>query len=129
MLVDANTQVEGGTKLVRLKPDAEPPGRRTAGVRADLCALLDTATADRGRPGRGGRRAGGAALAGAGLLHRRAGGALADGRPGFGPAELPADDPGLLAGEIEVLQIFADLCVLSRNRRMPDGDDGDEEPL
>ena len=42
-------------------------------------------------------------------------------------ADLPADDPRLLAGEIEILQIFADLSALSRNRRVPDEADTDEE--
>ena len=42
-------------------------------------------------------------------------------------ATLPADDPRLLAGETEILQIFADLCALSRNRRVTDEADADEE--
>ena len=35
-----------------------------------------------------------------------------------------ADDPTVLAGELAILRIFADLCALSRNRRGPE----DEEP-
>ena len=54
----------------------------------------------------------------AGQLLRR----LADAR-----ADLPADDPRLLAGETEILRIFADLSALSRNRRVPDEADTDEE--
>ena len=47
-------------------------------------------------------------------------------------AQLPPDDPGVLAGEMAVMAIFADLASLSRNRRGPedataDGDPADEE--
>ena len=35
--------------------------------------------------------------------------------------------PRLLAGETEILQIFADLSALSRNRRVPDEAEADEE--
>ena len=42
-------------------------------------------------------------------------------------AGLPADDPRLLAGETEILRIFADLCTLSRNRREPEEAEADEE--
>ena len=42
-------------------------------------------------------------------------------------AGLPADDPRLLAGETEILRIFADLCALSRNRRVPEEAETDEE--
>jgi len=42
-------------------------------------------------------------------------------------AELPPDDPQVLAGETEVLRIFADLCALSRNRRVPGGAEADDE--
>ena len=44
-----------------------------------------------------------------------------------GRADLPADDLWLLTGETEILQIFADLCALSRNRRVPDVAETDEE--
>ena len=129
VLVDANTQVEAGTKLVRMEPDPrlDGIGDPSSGVRADLSTLLDTATADRGA-----RVAAVDALAALRSLvlgfyideqeARSLLGGLAAAR-----ADLPVDDPGLLAGEIEVLQIFADLCVLSRNRRMPDGTEADDE--
>ena len=42
-------------------------------------------------------------------------------------AELPADDPRLLAGETEILQIFADVSALWRNRRVPDESQADDE--
>jgi acetyl/propionyl-CoA carboxylase alpha subunit/acetyl-CoA carboxylase carboxyltransferase component len=125
VLADVNTQVDSGTKLVRIEPDPEQDGDGDAGPgqRADLSALAGEAAADRGP----------AATAAdtlvtlrslvlgydvdeseAGRLLRR----LADARAG-----LPADDPRLLAGETEILQIFADLSALSRNRRVPDETD------
>ena len=42
-------------------------------------------------------------------------------------AELPADDPRLLAGEAEILQIFADVSALWRNRRVPGESQDDDE--
>lgn len=48
-------------------------------------------------------------------------------------ADLPAGDPQVLAGEASILQIFADLCALWRNRRVsgepeaPDDSDDDRE--
>ena len=42
-------------------------------------------------------------------------------------AELPADDPRLLAGEAGILQIFADVSALWRNRRVPGESQGDDE--
>ena len=42
-------------------------------------------------------------------------------------AELPADDPRLLAGEAEILQIFADVSALWRNRRVPGESQADDE--
>ena len=42
-------------------------------------------------------------------------------------AELPADDPQLLADETTILQIFADLSALWRSRRVPGGPEADDE--
>ena len=42
-------------------------------------------------------------------------------------ADLPAGDPQLLAGEAEILQIFADVSALWRNRRVPDESQADDE--
>ena len=129
VLAEVNTQVESGTKLVRieLESGSEPGGEPTSGPRADLSALAGAAAADRDP----------AATAAdtlvtlrslvlgydideseAGRLLRRLAAARAD---------LPADDPRLLAGETEILQIFADLSALSRNRRVPDEAETDEE--
>ena len=128
MLVAPNTQVEGGTKLVRLEPDAAAAGAAT-GDRVDLSALT----------GRAGRPDGGPAAVAADALtslrylvlgydidEREARpllAALAAARD-----ELPPDDPGVLAGEIAVLQIFADLCSLSRNRRGPEDETEEIDP-
>ena len=124
ILVDANTQVEGGTKLVRLQPDADDDAR-PAGQRVDLSALrvddgpahspavvaADTLTALR------------FLVLGYDIDERDARpliAALTKARAGLAP-----DDPAVLAGETEVLGIFADLCALSRNRR--GGADGEPE--
>ena len=42
-------------------------------------------------------------------------------------AELPADDPRLLAGEARILQIFADSSALWRSRRVPGESQADDE--
>ncbi|MHA6796296.1 ATP-binding protein [Pseudonocardia bannensis] len=120
VLVPANTQVEGGTKLVRLEPDPEaedgPAG--SGSDRADLSGLVAPAAA---RP----EPAAAAADALAALrslvlgfdIDEREARPLLSGLAAA-RAELPDDDPGVLAGETAVLQIFADLCALSRNRRV-----------
>ena len=43
-------------------------------------------------------------------------------------AELPPDDPGVLAGEMAVMAIFADLASLSRNRRGPEDATAEIDP-
>ena len=129
VLTDVNTQVESGTKLVRVEPDPDQDqsGEPESGSRADLSALCGVAVADRDPAATAADAL--AALRSLVLgfdvdereaekqLHR-----LAAAR-----ADLPADDPRLLAGETEVLQIFADLCALSRNRRVSDVAETDEE--
>ena len=42
-------------------------------------------------------------------------------------AGLPADDPRLLADEAKILQIFADISALWRNRRVPGESQADDE--
>ena len=131
VIVDVNTQVESGAKLVRIEQDPErgPAGAhwtqeiqgsatRDGGGRASLAALADPANTD-GDP---------AALAADALAALRC---LVLGfdvdeeevarqvrRLDAARAGLPADDRRVLAGEISVLQIFADLCALWRNRRV-----------
>ncbi len=128
VLVAPNTQVEGGTKLVRLEPDVAA-GPATGEDRADLSALAGPGAAPAGDP------AVVAAEALTSLRYLVLGydiderearpllAALAAAR-----AELPEDDAGVLAGEIAVLQIFADLCSLSRNRRGPHDETEEIDP-
>ncbi|MCX6463213.1 MAG: ATP-grasp domain-containing protein [Pseudonocardiales bacterium] len=129
VLADANTQVEGGTKLVRLQPDADGDAGG-GGERVDLAALTDTGGAD--------DPAAAAAEALTSLRHLVLGFDVddRDARPLLSALaaardRLPGDDPGVLAGEVAVLRIFADLAALSRNRRGgvdgPDDDRATEE--
>jgi len=129
VLADANTQVEGGSKLVRIEQDPEVDAAAGPGPakRADLSALEGAATAD-ARPA----AAAADALAGLRSLvlgfdidEREAGQLLAE--LAAARAGLPADDARLLAAETGVLRIFADLCALSRNRRVPGGEEADDE--
>ncbi len=129
VLVAANTQVEGGTKLIRLDPDPlDDTARPGAGARVDFGALGEPAdaTTDPAVVAADALAALRALVLGFDIDEREARPLLA-GLAGV-RAALPGDDPGLLAGETAVLAIFADLCALSRNRRVPDGsgsvDDG-----
>ncbi|MGQ0574423.1 MAG: ATP-binding protein [Pseudonocardia sp.] len=119
VLVSANTQVEGGTKLVRLEPAA---GAETAaeGERADLSAFAAVPGApDAATPATALTSDTLASLRALVLgfdIDERAARPLlahlaAAGAPG---------DPATVGGELAVLQIFADLCALSRNRRGPE---------
>ena len=120
VLVDANTQVEGGTKLVRMEPLVEADGTSATGVRVDWSALPVPAASGRSTAA----SAAGALAAMRSLVlgfyvDERGARSLTSGLAAA-RQDLPVDDPALLAGEIEILQIFADLSVLSRNRRVPD---------
>ena len=129
VLADVNTQVENRHQAA---PDRTGPGTgrgRGPGVRhpGDLSALGGAVTVDRGP-------AASAADALAALRSLVLGFDI-EGREtrqlllalAAARAELPADDPQVLAGETEVLRIFADLCALSRNRRVPDEAEADDE--
>ncbi len=133
VLADVNTQVEAGTKLIRIEPDAgqDAEGEPDPDQRASLSALGGVPVADQvGVP---------PAVAAADALTALRSLVLGfdvDGhetsqflrRLSEARAALPADDPRLLAGETEILQIFADLSALSRNRRVVTDDaDPDEE--
>ncbi len=130
---DVNTQVDGGIKLVRIEQapdetvDAQPGAERVPPNRVDLSALGGAASADRDP----------AAAADDALLALRS---LALGfdidepearrqlqRLTAARAELPADDPHLLAGEAKILQIFADMSALWRNRRTSGEAEADDE--
>ncbi|HEX7269320.1 MAG TPA: fused acetyl/propionyl-CoA carboxylase subunit alpha/methylmalonyl-CoA decarboxylase subunit alpha, partial [Streptosporangiaceae bacterium] len=129
VLADVNTQVESSAKLVRIEPDPDQDhdGKPEAGNRADLSALGGVATADRDPAGTAADAL--AALRslvlGFDLDEREADQVLR--RLAAARAGLPADDRRLLAGETEILRIFADLCALSRNRRVPEEAETDEE--
>jgi acetyl/propionyl-CoA carboxylase alpha subunit/acetyl-CoA carboxylase carboxyltransferase component len=130
VFADVNTQVESGAKLLRIEPAADEGAEAEAakeGARADLDAL-NGAAAGQDDP---------AAVAADALTAlrslvlgydvdeaeaRRQLQRLAEAR-----AELPADDPRLLAGEAKILQIFADSSALWRSRRVPDESQADDE--
>ncbi|HET6260173.1 MAG TPA: carboxyl transferase domain-containing protein [Pseudonocardia sp.] len=126
VLVDPNTQVEGGTKLVRLEPDAD--AGTAPGERSDLSGLA-------GPPAVGSDPGAVAADALMSLRFLVLGFDIdeRDARPLLAAltaarAELPPDDPGVLAGETAVLRIFADLSALSRNRRGPEDETQQIDP-
>ena len=129
VFADVNTQVESGAKLLRIEPaadeDAGSGGERRRPGRPGRAGR------DGGEPGRSGRDGGGRAGALRALVlgydvdeaeARRQLQRLAAAR-----AELPADDPRLLAGEATILQIFADVSALWRSRRVPDESQADDE--
>ncbi|GAA3222923.1 biotin carboxylase N-terminal domain-containing protein [Pseudonocardia petroleophila] len=116
ILVDANTQVEGGTKLVRLQPDADAdagPG----GARVDFSALtgIDPQSRDAAADAADALTSLRYLVLGFDIDERDARPLLA--RLTAAREALAPDDASVLAGETAVLRIFADLCALSRNRR------------
>ncbi len=126
VLVASNTQVEGGTKIVRLEPDAN--GAVAGGERSDLSAFTPPPTDE-------GDSAGVAAdtltslrflVLGYDIDERDAHpllAALTAAREALAP-----DDAAVLAGEISIFRIFADLCALSRNRRGPEDESQQIDP-
>ncbi|MDT7744328.1 MAG: hypothetical protein QOE59_3406, partial [Actinomycetota bacterium] len=128
VLVHPNTQVEGGARLVRIEPDEESgDGAAGSGERADFTELARTAITDRTAAGRAhdALAALRALVLGFDVDEREAGRLLAE--LDQARSELSADDPEVLAGESEILGIFADLSALSRNRRLRDGSEPDDE--
>ena len=130
VLAEVNTQIETGTKLVRIEQEPETDGgRETDAPRAtaDLGVLAGTA-----------RNEGAPAAAAADALT-----ALRSMVLGYDASEqeaaqqlrrlasarsdLDAGDPRLLAAEISILQIFADVSALWRNRRVPGESEADDE--
>ena len=132
VFADVNTQVDGGAKLLRIEPSAEAAGAQPEpGQRADLSALAEAAGANDDRESAAVRGAADALVALRSLVlgfdvdeaeARRELQRLAAARAG-----LPADDPQLLAREVEILQIFADVSALWRNRRVPGESPADDE--
>ena len=127
ILVAPNTQVEGGTKLVRLEPDSD--GEAVVGTeRASLAGLATPPVA-------GSDPAAVAADALTSLRYLVLGYDIdeRDARPllaalNAARQDLPPDDPTVLEGELATFQIFADLCTLSRNRRGPEDESQQIDP-
>ncbi|MHA6629565.1 ATP-binding protein [Pseudonocardia sichuanensis] len=127
VLVAANTQVEGGTKLVRLEPDADAGGA-AVGDRADFSQLAGPPVA--------GTDAGAVAADALTSLRYLVLGYDIDERDAqpllaaltAAREQLMPDDPRVLAGETAALRIFADLCALSRNRRGPEDETQQVDP-
>ena len=127
VFADVNAQVESGAKLLKIEPVADEAAEPESGERADLSALADAADGDDDPA-----ETAADALATLRSLvlgfdvdepeARRQLQRLAAAR-----AELPADDPRLLAGEAAILQIFADVSALWRNRRVPGESQADDE--
>ena len=119
VLVPVNTQVEGGTTLLRLEPAGDAAPEESPQQRVGLDALAAAATAaTRTSPS---TAAADALVALRSLVlgydvdeadARALPRALSAAR-----AALPDDDPDVLGGELVIMHIFADLSALSRNRR------------
>jgi acetyl/propionyl-CoA carboxylase alpha subunit/acetyl-CoA carboxylase carboxyltransferase component len=130
VFADVNTQVESGAKLLRIEPAADEAAAPEAGRdsdRADLDALAVAAAGDEDP-------AAAAADALASLRSLVLGYDVDEAetrrqlrRLAAARAELPADDPRLLAGEAKILQIFADVSALWRSRRVPGESQADDE--
>jgi acetyl/propionyl-CoA carboxylase alpha subunit/acetyl-CoA carboxylase carboxyltransferase component len=129
VLVDVNTQVEAGAKMIRIEqdPELEADGGRESDARVDLSALAG---------GGGDERDPAAAAADAlAALRSMVLGFDIDGdeagrqltRLAAARAELAAGDPRLLAGEMQILRIFADISALWRNRRVRSETEADDE--
>ncbi|RZT84379.1 acetyl/propionyl-CoA carboxylase alpha subunit [Pseudonocardia sediminis] len=126
LLVPANTQVEGGTKLIRLEPaeDADAPAAAET-ERSDLSAF---GSDDEGSPADAAADALSALrsqVLGFDVDESQARPLLA--RLRTAREDLAEDDPAVLAGEMSVLRIFADLCALSRNRSETDDETGETD--
>ena len=127
VFADVNTQVDSGAKLLRIEQAQDETGDPESDSRADFSALADAAEAARDP----------AVTAADALVALRS---LVLGfdidepearrqmqRLTAARVDLPADHPELLAGEAKILQIFADISALWRNRRMPGESEADDE--
>ncbi len=137
VLADVNTQVEAGTKLVRIEQD--PALQASAGnrqgreseARVDLSAL-GGADEDERDPASAASAVAADALE---ALRSMVLGYDIDGdeamrqlaRLAAAKDGLPAADPRLLAGETRILRIFGDISALWRNRRVPSETQADDE--
>jgi acetyl/propionyl-CoA carboxylase alpha subunit/acetyl-CoA carboxylase carboxyltransferase component len=139
VLVPANSQVESGTKLIRLEPDPEDgdadAAARAGSARVDFTALVaqpadpDTEPAKVAADALAALRA---LVLGFDVDEGEARPLLADlarARERLNSADTDGDGAAVLAAESAVLRIFADLCALSRNRRVSaDSDRTDSSP-
>src|SRR5690242_5017500 len=130
VFADVNTQVESGAKLLRIEPAAGEDQAGQAGdasERADLGALATAAAggADRAREAADALTALRSLVLGYDVEEAEAGRQLR--RLAAARDALPADDPRVLAGEAEILRIFADVSALWRNRRVPGESQDDDE--
>ena len=126
VFADVNTQVESGAKLLRIEPHADQAAgaEPEPGQRADLSVLASASGADR-EPAADALVALRSLVLGFDVDEASARHQLQ--RLAAARAGLPADDPRLLAGEAEILQIFADVSALWRNRRVPGESPADDE--
>lgn len=128
VIVDANTQVEGGTRLVRLEPDADDSAGGSGADRVSLAALAppvaDADRADARTRAHDALDALHALVLGYDVDEREARPLLA--ALDRARDELPADDPDVLHDEIDILRTVADLSALSRNRRLEGGGEVDD---
>ncbi len=127
VFADVNTQVESGTKLVKIDPATDAEAAPEAGDRADLSALggLAEPDADPATAATDALTALRSMVLGYDIDEREAKEQLR--RLASARSGMAADDPGLLAGEAKILQIFADLSALWRNRRESDESPTDDE--
>src|SRR5215472_9939431 len=130
VLAEVNTQVETGTKLVRIEQDTDADGGPETGTqraRADLGALAGAARDD-GDPAAAAADALTALrsmVLGYDIDEQEAARQLR--RLAAARSRLDASDPRLLAAETTILQIFADVSALWRNRRVPGESEADDE--
>jgi acetyl/propionyl-CoA carboxylase alpha subunit/acetyl-CoA carboxylase carboxyltransferase component len=126
VFADVNTQVESGTKLVLIEQaqdgDPEPETERE---RADLSALAGKAETNGDPAAADALVALRSMVLGFDMDEHEAKEQMR--RLAAARADLPADDPALLAGEAKILQIFADLSALWRNRRVSGESQADDE--
>jgi acetyl/propionyl-CoA carboxylase alpha subunit/acetyl-CoA carboxylase carboxyltransferase component len=127
VFADVNTQVASGAKLVKVEQEGQSAVPEAKDERVDLSTLAGEAEADRDPAATAADAV--AALRslvlGFDLDSDEAGRQLR--RLAAARADLPADDPRLLAGEAEILQIFTDLSALWRNRRLSGESEADDE--
>src|SRR5579872_5183469 len=133
VLADVNTQVEAGTKLVRIEQD--PALQASAGIRQDRESEARVDLSALGGADEEERDPAAAAADALAALRSMVLGYDIDGdeamrqlaRLAAAKDALPAADPRLLARETQILRIFGDISALWRNRRVPSETQADDE--